>query len=83
MQIDLDSEKNSSQKELDDLLNLRSTKTESKDQKEKKSHTKVKIAVSSNQWTYLINKVETLQPKALRSGVEGILRMDKSYKTIQ
>jgi len=41
------------------------------------------VQLSTSLGVFNIQRVQTLQPKALRSGVESVLRIDKSYKTLQ
>lgn len=48
-----------------------------------KNRSDITVRLVSNQETHQIMRVQALQPKALRSGVESVLRIDKGYKTLQ
>ena len=62
---------------MEELLNLKSARIT------EQQNTQVQVQVASNLGTYEVIKVPTMLPKALRSGVESVLRIDKAYKTVQ
>lgn len=64
---------------LDDYLNFKSTN------KVEKGNAKVEIVVYlvTELATFEVTRVNAMHPKAVRSGVETLLRVDKNYKTIQ
>jgi len=50
---------------------------------DEKHKSDVKVTMASSLGTYEIARVHSMQPKALRSGVESVLRICKNYKTLQ
>lgn len=62
-----------------DLLNLKQPYKGEKMENKSNIH----VFFASNLGTYEVTKVHTMHPKALRNGVETILKICKNYKTIQ
>jgi len=60
---------------LEQLLDLKTTK-------HNQTGVDIKVQTAGNLGTFEINRVKSMLPKALRSGVESTLRICKSYKTI-
>lgn len=64
---------------IDDLLNFKQPYKGEKSENKSNIH----VFFASNLGTYEVTKVHTMHPKALRNGVETILKICKNYKTIQ
>jgi hypothetical protein len=62
---------------VEDFLNLNKDKKKGED----KIKSEILVRFASELGTYEITKVKSMQPKALRSGVESVLRICKNYKT--